>query len=278
MPERVQTILASDLNSKVDPRDAPWTRQDWQGHGVLRMNGSRGSITLPAQLCFIGGQWEFNNSQMPYLAYMPEQRRLLLAASVDKPSIKAVVVFSDDFGKTWTKPTWMHTDSAGNPDIGSATQLTYLGNGKLICGSEATYWSSVDYGRTWSEYAPVPPCADGKAMHQWDPMLVDRDPDSGKVVRLIETRYKDNGTFDTEEYFSQGCVRFSFDEGKTWSKEPTSLSGKASTRLCCAGQGMTISLPHAVQTTRGSSWGSMMISIAVWQSRFPKTTARAGQS
>ena len=219
MPERVQTILASDLNSKVDPRDAPWTRQDWQGHGVLRMNGSRGSITLPAQLCFIGGQWEFNNSQMPYLAYMPERRRLLLAASVDKPSIKAVVVFSDDFGITWTKPTWMHTDSAGNPDIGSATQLTYLGNGKLICGSEATYWSSVDYGRTWSEYAPVPPGADGKAMHQWDPMLVDRDPDSGKVVRLIETRYKDNGTFDTEEYFSQGCVRFSSDEGKTWNKE-----------------------------------------------------------
>ena len=210
--------LPCELNSKLDPRDAPWTHFGWQKHGVVRLNGSEARQTLPAELYFMGGEWEYNNSQMPYLVYMPERKRLILAASVDKPAVKATAVFSDDFGKTWTKPKWMHTDAAGNPDLGAATQLTYLGNGKLICG-ENRYWSSTDYGQTWSEYAPVPIGSDGKAMYQWDPMLVDKDSQTGKVTRLVETRYKQNGTFGTPEYFSQGCVRFSTDEGKTWSKE-----------------------------------------------------------
>jgi hypothetical protein len=210
--------LACDMGSKIDPRDAPWTHFGWQRHGVVRLNGSKAKQTSAAQLYFIGGEWPYNNSQMPYLVYMPERKRLLLAVSVDKPSIKAIAVFSDDFGKTWTKPAWMHTDAAGNPDLGGATQLTYLGGGKLIMG-DAEYWSSNDYGQTWSDDAPVPPGSDGKNMYQWDPMLVDKDPATGKVVRLVETRYKENGTFGTAAYFSQGCVRFSTDEGKTWSKE-----------------------------------------------------------
>jgi len=211
--------LACDLNSKVDPRDAPWTRGGWQKHGVVRLNGTEARQTLPAELYFLGGEWEYNNSQMPYLVYMPERQRVMLAVSVDKPTIKAILVFSDDLGKTWTKPRWLHTDTAGNPDVACATQLTYLGNGKLIIGLENKYWSSTDYGQTWGEYAPVPLGAEGKPMYQWDPMLVDKDPNTGKVVRLVETRYKENGAFGTPDYFSQGCIRFSTDEGRTWSKE-----------------------------------------------------------
>jgi hypothetical protein len=217
--ERAQSPLPCDMNSKVDPRDAPWTRFGWQPHGVIRLNGAKARQTLPAQLYFIGGEWAYNNSQMPYLVYMPERRRLLLAASVDKPSIKAAQVFSDDFGATWTKPAWLHTDAAGNPDLGAATQLTYLGDGKLLCGSESRYWCSTDYGQTWSDYAPVPRGADGKMMYQWDPLLVERDAKTGRITRLVETRYKENGTFGTPGYFSQGCIRFSTDEGKTWSPE-----------------------------------------------------------
>ena len=153
---------------------------------------------------------------MPYLVYMPERKRLMLAASVDKPVIKAIAVFSDDFGKTWTKPKWMHTDAAGNPDLGAATQLTYLREGKVLLGLETRYWASTDYGETWSDYAPVPVGSDGNVVYQWDPMLVDKDPKTGNLVRLVETRYAGNGTFDTAAYFSQGIIRFSTDEGKTW--------------------------------------------------------------
>lgn len=211
--------LACDLNGKVDPRGVPWTRGGWQSYGVVRLNGSAGSETIPAQLNFLGGQWEYNNSQMPYVVWMPERRRLMLAASVDKPSIKAVVVFSEDLGATWTRPRWLHTDAAGKPDVGAATELTYLGEGKLVLGTETRYWISTDYGETWRDHAPVPVGSDGKALYQWDPMLVDRDPRSGKILRLVETRYKENGTFDTAGYFSQGCIRSSRDEGKTWSPE-----------------------------------------------------------
>lgn len=211
--------LACDMNSKVDPRDAPWTHWGWQKHGVIRTNGSKSKQTLSAQLYFIGGEWEYNNSQMPYLVYMPERKRIMLAVSVDKPVIKAIAVFSDDFGKTWTKPKWMHTGSDGISDLGGATQLTYLGNGKVILGAETQYWISTDYGETWRYYAPVPIGADGRFLYQWDPMLVDKDPKTGKITRLVETRYSSNNTFDTADYFSQGCIRFSSDEGKTWSKE-----------------------------------------------------------
>lgn len=212
-------VLPCDMNSKIDARGVPWTHWGWQKHGVLRLNGTNTAITVPAELLFIGGEWEYNNSQMPYIVYMPEKKRLMLGVSVDKPDIKGAKVFSDDFGKTWTKPTWIHTDAAGNPDLGAATQLTYLVNGKLIIGIETQYWASTDYGQTWSVYAPVPKASDGRGLYQWDPMLVDRDPKTGKVVRLVETRYKDIGHFGTADYYSQGNIRFSADEGKTWSKD-----------------------------------------------------------
>jgi hypothetical protein len=217
--EQANSALPCEMNSKIDPRNGLRTHFGWQKHGVVRTNGSAPARTLPAEFYFIGGQWRYNNSQMPYLVYMPECKRLLLAASVDKPDTKAIQVFSDDCGKTWTRPAWMHTDAAGNPDLGAATQLTYLGNGKLIVGTESRYWFSANYGQSWISHAPVPPGADGKTVYQWDPMLADRDPASGKVVRLVETRYKENGTFGTAEYFSQACVRVSTDEGKTWTKE-----------------------------------------------------------
>ena len=70
---RVETnpSLASEINSKIDPRDAPWKHWGWQKHGVVRLNGSARRLTLSAQFYLIGGEWDYSNSQMPYLVYMP---------------------------------------------------------------------------------------------------------------------------------------------------------------------------------------------------------------
>jgi hypothetical protein len=162
-----------------------------------------------------------------------------MAAEVGPPSVKTIHTFSDDFGNTWTKPRWMHTDAAGKADLMASTELTDLGSGKLISSSGPEYWSSTDYGQTWAKYATAPLGAEGKPMYQWDPMLVDKNPKTGKVIRLVETRYKENGTFDTADYFSQGCIRFSTDEGRTWSKELSvpQWKGVNETVLCRAKNG-----------------------------------------
>ena len=237
--ENTNRSLACEINSKIDPRDAPRTHRGWQEHAVVRLNGSAKSLPIPAQFYLIGGEWEFSNSQMPYLVYMPERKTLLLAAEVGPPSVKTILTFSEDFGKTWTTPKWMHTDAAGKPDLMASTELTYLGNGKLISSSGPEYWASTDYGRTWANYAASPVGFEGKPMYQWDPMLVDKDSKTGKVLRLVETRYKENGKFDTAEYFSQGCIRFSSDEGKTWSQElnVSQWKGVNETVLCRAKNG-----------------------------------------
>ena len=217
--EKSSRSLASEINSKIDPRDAPRVHRGWQQHSVVRLNGSAKRLTIPAQFYLIGGEWDYSNSQMPYLVSMPERKTLMLAAEVGPPSVKTILTFSADLGKTWTKPRWMHTDAAGKADLMASTELTYLGNGKLISSSGPDYWSSTNYGQTWAKYATAPLGAEGKPMYQWDPMLVDKDRRTGKVIRLVETRYKENGAFDTADYFSQGCIRFSADEGRTWSKE-----------------------------------------------------------
>ena len=219
MTAETKPPLACDLNSKVDPRNGPWRHPGWQQHGVVRLNVPKARQVLPAELLFSGGEWEYNISQMPYLVFMPERQRLLLAASVGKPTIHAIQVFSDDLGKTWSAPTWMRTDAAGKPDLGAATQLTYLGNGALISGTETRYAFSLDYGQTWPDAVPAQAGSGEAMLYPWDPLLVDRDPDTGKVIRLVETRYRGNGKFDTPEYFSQACVRFSTDLGRTWSPE-----------------------------------------------------------
>jgi hypothetical protein len=210
--------LACDVTLRVAPRGAPVTPVGWLKHGVLRMNGAQGSLNTPARFLFISGGWEYSNAQMPYLVCVPEKKRLLMSAEVGAGPVHTVLVSSDDHGATWSQPRWMHTDAAGNPDFTCVTGLTYLGDGKLVASSD-TYWFSNDYGQTWANPVPAPRGVEGKPMWQWDPMLVDRAPRTGKVTRIAECRYKENGTFDTPDYFSQACVHFSPDGGRTWSQE-----------------------------------------------------------
>lgn len=104
------------------------------------------------------------------------------------------------------------------------TGLTYLGNGKLLLVSgdaKGTWvWFSSDHGETWADRAPFPQTSAGLAFNfGWDPPLVDKDPQSGKVVRLIGGGY----TLDRDRYegtamfgYSIGGIRFSMDVGRTW--------------------------------------------------------------
>lgn len=218
LSKKSPTELPCEINSKFDARAVPWKHFGWQNHSIIQYRDHDSWREIPAYLYFIGGEWKYNNSQMPYLVYMPERNQILLAASVDKPEINAMAVFSSDMGRTWTKPQWIHTDESGNPNLGAATQLTYLGNGKLIIGTESQYWISRDFGKSWDMHSNVPKGSKGQVLYQWDPMLVSVDK-GNKTVQLLETRYYQNGTFDTIDYFSQACVRYSNDEGKSWDSE-----------------------------------------------------------
>jgi hypothetical protein len=210
--------LACDVTARVAPRGTAVTAAQWHKHGVLRMAGARGSLTTPAMFLFLSGGWDYSNAQMPYLVQMPEQKRLLLSAEVGAGPVHTVLISSDDYGVTWSQPRWLHTDAAGQPDLSCITGLTYLGGGRLVASSD-TYWFSSDYGQTWGNPLPVPKDAAGRPMYPWDPVLVDRDPATGRVIRLAECRYVENGTFDTPAYFSQASIHFSTDEGRTWGKE-----------------------------------------------------------
>jgi len=89
--------------------------------------------------------------------------------------------------------------------------LTYLGQGRAIMATEGKgRYFSEDYGRTWSEPVPAPPTSDGGVWNQWDPYMVDRDPQTGKIVRIWETGW------NAEAGYPQAFLRFSTDEGHTW--------------------------------------------------------------
>ena len=59
---------------------------------------------------------------------------------------------------------------------------------------------------------PLAPSSDKKAWRIWDPPLVDRHAETGKITRLAETGYTQSGTN------SQAYLRLSTDEGETWSE------------------------------------------------------------
>jgi hypothetical protein len=52
----------------------------------------------------------------------------------------------------------------------------------------------------------------------WDPLWVDRDAQTGDIVRLIETGYTMHRPPEVEKMFQQGHIRFSTDLGETWSE------------------------------------------------------------
>jgi hypothetical protein len=141
---------------------------------------------------------------------------LLMLVACDSPH-RAMLTSSDDQGVTWTEPKPLHLDEQGKPDAGLATGLAYLGNGKLMTTDGARRWLSLDYGATWSTPAALAPMPNGKAWNIWDPLLVERDQTTNAVTCLAETGYAVLAAPDSGPGYQQGYIRFSTDEGSTWS-------------------------------------------------------------
>ena len=150
----------------------------WKPHSIRQLNGHSGVITLPADFQIVSESWN-RVAAVPYLVYMPEKDRLLMLIGVDYPH-RAAVLTSDDRGATWGQPKYLHTDAKGEPDAEMGVGLTYLGNGSavLMGGEKLNLWSSNDYGETW-ERVTSPPTAKEGIFYVWDPLLVDRDPQTG---------------------------------------------------------------------------------------------------
>ena len=175
---------------------------------------------------------------MPNLVYMPEKKRLLMTIEYGPPTVRTVVIHSDDLGATWSERRWLHTDAQGKPDVGVTAGLTYLGNGFLTTSPESgTRYFSRDYGLTWTETAPVPKGANGRELYHWVPMLVDRDK-SGQIVRLMEARWNETGALrdDPKSKYSQAYIWFSTDLGSRGAGRQAFPRGMASTRWLWSGR------------------------------------------
>jgi len=158
---------------------------------------------------------------VPYLAYMPDIKRLAMLVTCDYPA-RPAMMFSDDLGETWTDPPHVF-DNADDPRHRVGVGLTYLGRGRLVFNiEEAGRYFSDDFGQTWQAPRPKPPLSNGKAWYQWDPFLVDTDPKTHEVTRLWETGWNHPG----EAWLPDGrlgpidaYLRHSDDLGQTWSTE-----------------------------------------------------------
>lgn len=189
----------------------------WNPHVVRLLNGTAGEIKTSAQMQALVDK-QHDQLNVPYLVYMPEKNRLLLLAAWGGPA-HTMVMTSDDLGATWGAPHYVHTDSKGAPDVGLGVSLTYLGAGKVlfVSGDGKAYWLSEDYGENWRLQGDLPPAAEGKTFNVWDPFFVDRAPGTGVINRLIETGYMSEPPGPEGAWGSQGTIRVSSDEGKTWS-------------------------------------------------------------
>ena len=180
----------------------------WQHHEVQQLNGKEARISLPAKYQVVTETWN-RIARNPILVYMPEKKRLLMLISCDDP-ISPLVMHSDDLGATWTTPDYVRIDGKGQHDTGVGVSLTYLGQGRAVLAVEKGRYFSEDYGRTWRDPVPTPPSSDGGPWYQWDPYMVDRDQQTGKIVRIWETGY------NVDLGYSQAYIRFRSDEGRTW--------------------------------------------------------------
>jgi hypothetical protein len=170
----------------------------WKTHPVYQLNGPDKALKLPGDYQLPSLDWGAP-ARVPYLAYMPEKDRVAMLVQMDQG---LAISLSNDRGATWSQP---------KPIGQGGLSLTYLGEGTLL-GERSI---SRDYGETWQE---LPAQDNGET---WLPALVDRDPTTGKVTRILRGFWRPIRKWSpglTGPY-AQARVKSSFDEGKTWRDE-----------------------------------------------------------
>ena len=238
---------------------------EWRPHQVRQLNGAAAEISIPAEQQIVTESWN-RVVAVPYLVYMPEMKRLLMLVGCDYPHM-AMQLVSDDQGATWSEPKYLHTDAQGKPDAELSTGLTYLGGGKLL----AVGWRSNDYGDTWAR-VDHPPAANGQSWYQWDPVLVDKDKNTGTVLRLM--------SFCSDHLLPdkrcEGAIRFSTDQGMTWGTRPRLRSSTRSMKRPSSGRRTATSWLLAAPATRRDS-RTKSTTTAGWASRSRRTTVPPGR-
>ena len=168
----------------------------WQPHTVRQYRGNT-LVDIPARAQVPTNSLAWGHS----FIYLPDKNRLILQTG-------DLELYSDDLGVTWTKlisPPRRH--------------FTYLGDGKVLGRTTKEMLISTDYGVTWCPHGSVSPLPLYGSM---GPILVDKDPVTGSVVRLAECI--------TQQ------IRFSIDGGLTW-PTVTNAPWSAETVLVRAGNG-----------------------------------------
>ena len=211
----------------------------WTAHTVRLINGRSGEIVVPGRKHIVTESWN-QVVAVPYIVYMPEKGRILMLIGHGYPH-QPMVLFSDDLGATWSDPVYVKSERDRKKDTGFqiGVGLSYIGDGVVMMGIEgAAHWISRDFGETWSFLSAVPPAPNGRSFNQWMPVLVDRDRQTGRIVRLVETRYWCTGETQSGGH-ARGAIAFSEDEGRTWSEplEVPQWDGVNEVSMCRARNG-----------------------------------------
>jgi BNR repeat protein len=189
---------------------------DWNAHEVRFLNKANDEVAVPAKFQIVTEPWN-RVVAVPYIVYMPEKDRLLMLVGCDYPH-HAEVLHSDDHGATWSDPRQILFDENGKGIDALGVGLTYLGKGRVLFVTGDSRWVSGDFGETWEKLSAIAQTCDGMPWYMWDPLWVDRDPKTGKVIRLIETGYTMYKPPAVKEMYQHGHIRFSADLGKTWAE------------------------------------------------------------
>ena len=239
----------------------------WKQHTIRQLNGRAEQIRLKARFQIVTESWN-RVVAVPYIANLGKDR-LIMLIGCDYPH-RSYVLTSKDGGGTWTQPRTAKLDKNGKPGIGLGTALQHLGNGRLVFYEDGiigvgkpSRWFSSDYGKTWGNPVSLGRTSDNTAWHIWDPPLVDRDPKTGKVIRLVETGYSQSGRN------SQAYIRFSKDLGKTWSKSTKVPQWKGANEVALfrAANGNIVAacrteIPDSIKGTNLDHYEGMGVSIS----------------
>jgi len=170
---------------------------------VVRQNSSEGPKYQEAE----GYTFLINSVKFPGLTGMDDGRLVLTLSGVLDPNDQrtGLILFSDDEGRSWTKPKRLPAHRA---------KPVNLGGQRLMLFSETISYSE-DGGKTWSNPEPCPSLPDGRPCHTdvaYNP-LVEGDTVTFMLWTPVEPGYS---RWETGELFSEAFVRRYHIESKTW--------------------------------------------------------------